>query len=201
MNERLRDYLTYAKVARNTSKDIQNDLLGSICEVYLAQVESGISSWGFVSIQPDETADVACESQLALVLCYVKCSRLVERFHCFVNVEDRSVVGNSGISQSIPRLYNVREKLIALRHVGAAEMRGSRNGVQDLIKREYLHAHFLHCYAHQLNLLVKECALIFLYPVYFSLTCLFFFFSFFAFSSERTGLLEAACKRALQHCA
>ena len=143
-----------------------------------------------MSIQPDETADVACESQLALVLCYVKCSRLVERFHCFVNVEDRSVVGNSGISQSIPRLYNVREKLIALRHVGAAEMKGSRNGVQDLIKREqaYLHAHFLHCYAHQLNLVVKECALIFLYPVYFSLTCLFFFSVF-----SRTRLNEQTC--------
>ena len=60
MDDKLRDYLTNAKVARNTSKDIQNDLLDSIYEVYLAQVESEMSSCEFVSIQSNETIEVTC---------------------------------------------------------------------------------------------------------------------------------------------
>ena len=36
-------------------------------------------------------------------------------------------------------------------------MNGSRNGVrQALTKREYPQAHLSHCYAHQLNLVVKR---------------------------------------------
>ena len=44
MDEKLRDDLSNVTVARNTSKDIQSDLLDSIYKVYLAQVESQISS-------------------------------------------------------------------------------------------------------------------------------------------------------------
>ena len=58
MDEKLRDHLSNAKEARNTSKDIQNDLLVSVYEVYLAQVESEISFCEFVSIQSDETTEL-----------------------------------------------------------------------------------------------------------------------------------------------
>ena len=78
MNEKLREHLTNDAVAGNTSKDIQKDLLDSIYEVYLAQVESEISSCEFVLIQSNETTKVACASQLAIVLGYVECGRPVE---------------------------------------------------------------------------------------------------------------------------
>ena len=89
--------------------DIQNDLLDSISEVYVAQIELEISSCEFVSIQSDEATDVRCASQLAVVLRYVKCGRPVERFHSFVNVKNRSAVGIFETLWSILRLYNVRE--------------------------------------------------------------------------------------------
>ena len=95
MNEKLRDHLTNATGARNTSKDIQNNLLDSIYEVYLAQVESELSSSEFVSMQSNETTEVACASQLAMVLRNMKFGRPVERFHGFVTVDDRSAVGIS----------------------------------------------------------------------------------------------------------
>ena len=59
-------------------KYIQNDLLDSVYEVYLAQIESEISSYEFVSIQSDETTDVACATHLAVVLRYVKSGCPVE---------------------------------------------------------------------------------------------------------------------------
>ena len=42
MDEKLRDHLSNATLALNTSKDIQNDFLDSVYEVYLARVESEI---------------------------------------------------------------------------------------------------------------------------------------------------------------
>ena len=66
-------------------------------------------------------------------------------------------MGNSEILRNILRLYNVREKLIAQTYDGATVMSGSRKGVQTPIKRKrgYPPAPFLHCYTHQLNLVVK----------------------------------------------
>ena len=79
-------------------------------------------------------------------------------------------------------------------------MSRSRNGLQALIKREYPHAHFLHCYAHQLNLgVTRMCFDISLARIFFAnVTGLS---SFFAYSSKRTDLLKAVCKHALPHCA
>ena len=66
--------------------------------------------------------------QLVVVLCCVKCGRLVERFHSFMNVEDRSAVETYETLQNILLLYDVREKLIAQTACdGAAVISGSRN--------------------------------------------------------------------------
>ena len=138
MDEKLWNHMSNATVARDTSKDIQNDLLDSIYEVYLAQFESEISSCEFVSTQPDETTGVTCASWLVVVLRYAQCGRPVELFHSFVNVKDRSAVGISEILQNTLRLYNVREQLIAQTYYGAGVMSRSRNGVEALKKREYM---------------------------------------------------------------
>ena len=97
MDEKLRDHLNNARMAQNTSTAIQKDMLDSIYKVYLAQVESQISSCEFVSTLSNETTEVMSASQLATVLCYMKCGRPVERFHNYANVEDRSAVRISKI--------------------------------------------------------------------------------------------------------
>ena len=105
MDEKLREHLTNSKVGRNTSKDIQNDLLDSVYEVYLAQVESEISFCEFVAIQPDETAESVDH------VSPLRETRPPGRaIHSLVNEENRSAVGISEILQNILRLYNIREK-------------------------------------------------------------------------------------------
>ena len=104
-----------------------------------------------------------------------------------MNVEDRSDVGIPGILQNILLLYNIREKLIAQAYYGAAVMSGSRNGVQALIKREYPHPHFRTVTPTHSTWLSKECVLIFLWSVYFSLTRLVFplFFAYILVETSR----------------
>ena len=105
MDKKLRDHLTNATVGRNTSKDIQIDLLDSVYEVYLARVESEISFCEFVSIQPDETTEsVGHGSPLR------EMRPPGRAIHSLVNEENRSAVGISEILQNIVRLYNIREK-------------------------------------------------------------------------------------------
>ena len=48
------------------------------------------------------------------------------------------------------------DKLIAQTYDGAAALSGIRNGVQALFKAVYPKAHFIHCYAHQLNLILRK---------------------------------------------
>ena len=49
-------------------------------------------------------------------------------------------------------------------------MKGKKTGVQAKIKAVYSNAHFIHCYAHQLNLITKNTASIHEMQDYFSLT-------------------------------
>ena len=53
---------------------------------------------------------------------------------------------------------NLESKLIAQAYDGAAVMRGSINGVQVQRKNFFPHAHYVHCYAHQLNQIIKKMA-------------------------------------------
>ena len=55
-----------------------------------------------------------------------------------------------------PIIGNNSTILIAQCYDGAANLSGTRNGVQAIIKRAYPSAHFVHCYAHKLNLILQK---------------------------------------------
>ena len=50
----------------------------------------------------------------------------------------------------------MKDKLISQTYDGAATMSGRVKGVQTQIRATYPHAYFVHCYAHQLNLIMKQ---------------------------------------------
>lgn len=49
-------------------------------------------------------------------------------------------------------------QLIAQSYDGASVMSGNSNGVQAFIRESFPYAYFIHCYAHQFNLLIKQAA-------------------------------------------
>lgn len=51
-----------------------------------------------------------------------------------------------------------RNKIIAQTYDGASVMRGLVNGVQSKIKEHFPLAHYVHCYAHQFNLIMERAA-------------------------------------------
>lgn len=200
MDSILREHLDNATVAKGASKTIQNDVLDSIYHIYLQHLFSEIEGTEFLSIQSDETTDITCMSQLVVIFRFTKLGMPVERFHSFFAVDDRTAVGISSVLKTALQPYSVESKLIAQTYDGAAVMSGSRHSVQVLIKEDYPYAHFLHCYAHQLNLVVKRmCLDISSVRIFFA--NLSGFSSFFSVSPKRSDLLRDICKQRLPRCA
>jgi hypothetical protein len=66
-------------------------------EVYKQILTEEIQNANFVSIQADETTNISCMSQFVILLRYVKRDSPVERFHSFVQVQNRTAKGLASV--------------------------------------------------------------------------------------------------------
>lgn len=192
----LENHLKTATVAKGTSKTIQNELLDCMLDVFLETVKSAVEDTHFVSVQADETTDIACTSQFAVIIRFVQHDGSpVERFLSFFEANDRSAAGlTTLLKKGLEPFGNLTQKLIAQTYDGASTMSGRQHGVQSRMKEMYPHAHFVHCYAHQLNLvMLRVCSSVKNIRLFFmSLTG---FSSFFSVSPKRMDLLREVCGR------
>lgn len=138
----------------------QNELLDCCYEVYQATIMKEIHQANYVCVMADETTDVATTTQLVIIYRYVIGTEVKERFWGFFKPESVDAAGISSIlleelDKVMPK--NVA-KLIGQTYDGAAVMRGVHNGVHVRVKEKYPHAHYVHCFAHQLNLILKNSA-------------------------------------------
>ena len=188
---------TKNRVFLGLSKTIQNDLLDSIYSVCHQLICEEISSTDFIAIQADETTDVATLSQLVFIVRYELNGKINERFISYVNPKSLNA---EGISEAIfNELQNLGidktpDKVIAQSYDGTATMSGQHTGVQARVQAVYKNAHYVHCYAHQLNLIVERCA------TQNKQLKIFFsnfeaFSSFFSMSTKRTGVLDEVVKK------
>ena len=108
----------------------------------------------------DESADVSGKEQMAVVLRYVDKSGLIkERLIGIVHVSETSA---SCLKSSIDILFG--KYGLSIKQVrgqgydGASNMRGEFNGLRALIMRENSSAYYIHCFAHQLQLVIVAVA-------------------------------------------
>jgi hypothetical protein len=85
---------------------------------------------------------------------------LLERFWGCFNPEGQNAAEISDcILTELNSIFSAdSNKTIAQTFDGSAVMRGSVNGVQSKIKECFSLAHYVHCYAHQLNLIMERAA-------------------------------------------
>lgn len=83
--------------------------------------------------------------------------------------QDRSAECLAGHVSNILQEYKCENKLIALTYDGAAVTSGQHNDLQAPVRSKHKNAMFVHCYAHKLNLIlkqsvnyIKECKIFFL---------------------------------------
>ena len=121
-------------------------------------IKSEIFRSDFLAIMSVETTDMQDKTQMVVVFRYEIDGKLVERFWSFYNPPNLTAEALSAILlQELQTVAgNSSEKLIAQTYDDAANLSGSRNGVQARVKEHYPFAHFIHCYAHKLNLVIQK---------------------------------------------
>lgn len=155
----MKDHLESCSVFKGTSSDIQNDLIESVKYVVHQIVLDELKNTDFVSVQADETTDVSCRAQFSIILRYIYNNEVVERFLGFYDVSSNKTA--AGLSAKILEVLNscqVTDKLVSQTYDGASVMSGCRGGVQTIIRQTCPRAIFIHCYAHQLNLVLLHCS-------------------------------------------
>lgn len=145
------------KTNNYTSPEIQNEFLEIINDQIKNKIKKELRDVKFVSIIADETTDCSNNSQLIVVLKYFHEKKVKERCISLINISDNKSANN--IAEKIINLikeYEIENKLTFQCYDGAPVMSGSKKGVQAIIKENFNNVRFIHCYAHQLNLIADK---------------------------------------------
>ncbi|KAL7592893.1 hypothetical protein Lser_V15G31753 [Lactuca serriola] len=112
------------------------------------------------SILVDESSDVSKKEQMAIVLRYVDRLGIVkERFIGVVHVLDTSSLTLKAAIDTVFSNNNLTiDQVRGQGYDGASNMSGAFNGLKSLILNENSFAHCIHCFAHQLQLVVVAVA-------------------------------------------
>ncbi|XP_039145553.1 zinc finger MYM-type protein 1-like [Dioscorea cayenensis subsp. rotundata] len=138
-----------------TSPKIQKELANA-CATEITRVIVDDIGDKFFSLMIDEARDASINQQMGVVLRYVnKNGHVIERFLALVHVPDTSAIS---LKNAIDCLF-AKHKLSLSRlrgqgYDGASNMRGEFNGLKALILKENPYARYVHCFAHQLQLVV-----------------------------------------------
>ena len=152
------EHLKNATVFKGTSKMVQNKLLECMLAVARERIVEEVKSARYLAIQADETTDVSTQKQLVLVLRYIDDNHAVqERFFEFIPISDSTSVSIASVLlERLNQLLAGSVKLVAQAYDGASVMRGEKAGVQQKVREQFKNAHYVHCYAHQLNLIMQQ---------------------------------------------
>ncbi|XP_035034439.1 zinc finger MYM-type protein 1-like [Hippoglossus stenolepis] len=196
----LEEHLKKAAVFKGTSKTVQQELLDSMLSVLKDCILDEVHDADYLAIQADETTDVSTHSQWVLVLRYIdRHHNVQERFFEFIPLQDAN--GDSIVTSLLERLSTLlpggrESRLIAQAYDGAAVMRGTKGGVQRKVLEVYGNAHYVHCYAHQLDLIMQQ-ATSHIPRIRTFFSDLGGFSEFFSGSFKRTAVLDEVVARRL----
>ncbi|XP_075965760.1 histone-lysine N-methyltransferase SETDB1-B isoform X3 [Anarhichas minor] len=158
----LQEHHKTASVFKGTSNTVQTELLDCMLSVMKEYILEEVKRADFIAIQADETTDISSHCQLVLVLRYIDAnSNVQERFFEYITIQNATAdtIATALMERLSAILPNGQKaKLIAQAYDGAAVMRGATGGVQRKILDVYENAHYVHCYAHQLNLIMQQAA-------------------------------------------
>uniref|UniRef100_A0A8R7VAZ0 Zinc finger MYM-type protein 1 n=1 Tax=Triticum urartu TaxID=4572 RepID=A0A8R7VAZ0_TRIUA len=134
---------------------IQKDIAECFAKQILHSILEEIGD-GVFSLLVDESRDVAGKEQMVVVLRYAgKCGSAKESLVGLVHVkETTSKYLKSAIDDLFAELSLSLKQVRGQGYDGASNMRGEFNGLQSLIMRENNTAYYVHCFAHQLQLVV-----------------------------------------------
>uniref|UniRef100_A0A673AEA0 TTF-type domain-containing protein n=1 Tax=Sphaeramia orbicularis TaxID=375764 RepID=A0A673AEA0_9TELE len=192
LNAAFDEHLQIVTVFNGTSKTVQNELLDCMLSVAREQIVDEIRSTDFISIIV-EASDIPAQCQFVIVIRYIdKAHNVQERFFELVSLQNATA--DSVATALLERLSSIipaehKTKLISQSYDGASVMRGATGGVRTKVQAVYENAHHVHCYAHQVNLVMQKVTshMTKVRQFFFDVTGLS---DFFSRSPKRTGVLD-----------
>jgi hypothetical protein len=108
------------------------------------------------SVLVDETRDISITEKMTIVVRFVnQKGEVIERFLGIKNVKDtKSDSLKKTLVEKLSDHDLVVAKLRGQGYDGASNLRGEFNGLQKLIRDDNPYAFYIHCFAHQLQLVV-----------------------------------------------
>jgi len=191
----MKQHLQENNVFKGTSKSVQNDILDAILIVCQEEIKKQVSEARFVAIQCDETTDVSTQQQLVFILRYEQNGQIYERFWKFLRPVSHSANDIAiEIKKELELLNISANQLVGQSYDGAAVMSGREGGVQSIIRKEFPYAFYVHCYAHQFNLILQKSVCVNSNVTNFFAN-LHAFPPFFSRSAKRTNMLDDIVKK------
>nr|XP_016435776.1 PREDICTED: zinc finger MYM-type protein 1-like [Nicotiana tabacum] len=107
-----------------------------------------------LSILVDESCDVSCKEQMAIVLRYVdRRGSVMERFIGIVHVRETTALSLKNGIIGLLAQHSLSPSSIRVQcYDGTSNMQGDINGLKILMQKESKGAHSIHCFVHQLQL-------------------------------------------------
>ncbi|EOA31908.1 hypothetical protein CARUB_v10015137mg [Capsella rubella] len=141
------------------SLKIQKDIVHCFAEDVVKYVIEEIDHDVF-GLLVDESADVSDKEEMAVVFCFVDKSGIVkERFMSITHVSETSATSLKFAIDDLFAKYGLSIKKVRGKgYDRASNMKGEFNGLRSLIQRESTSAYYVHCFAHQLQLVVVAVA-------------------------------------------
>ncbi|CAD6342896.1 unnamed protein product [Miscanthus lutarioriparius] len=148
----------YDKGSKNcqmVSLDIQKDLAKACAEEVTTVIMDEIRGRKF-SVLIDESRDVSIKEQITVILRFVNDKgQVVERFLGLQHVQSCTTIVLKEALVSMLSSHNLSISILRGQgYDGVSNMRGEFNGVQKLIRDENPYAFYVHCFAHQLQLVI-----------------------------------------------
>ncbi|KAG7555831.1 Ribonuclease H-like superfamily, partial [Arabidopsis suecica] len=142
-----------------TSPKIQKDIVHCFAEEVVKSIIEEIDHDVF-GLLVDESADVSDKEQMAVVFRFVDKNGIVkERFMSITHVSETSATSLKSAIDGLFAKYGLSiKKVRGQGYDGASNMKGEFNGLKSLILRECSSAYYVHCFAHQLQLVVVAVA-------------------------------------------
>ncbi|XP_022680052.1 zinc finger MYM-type protein 1-like [Setaria italica] len=168
-----------------SSPMVQKDLARACAEETSELIKSEIGDRCF-AVLVDEARDASIKEQMAVVVRFVNDKgSVIERFLGIEHVADTTSTSLKEALDTMLRRYGLSiSKIRGQGYDGASNMRGQFHGLQRLVLNENPYAFYIHCFAHQLQLVVVSVA-----------KCCGSTFDFFNYVTSIVNVVSASCKR------
>lgn len=154
----LKQWLSSTEKRKWLSHDIQNEILSLLANAVLQQLLTEVRESDYFSILLDETPDTASLEQLSICVRVVSKTFVPSEFFLgFYNVNNTTAEALfQAVKDVFIRFQFDMSKLRGQCYDGASNMSGRHNGLHAKILKVEPRALYVHCNAHNINLVVQD---------------------------------------------